>query len=59
MKKASTNLKGKTPFTMKYAKGDDIYYRARFSGFTRRTAKNACRTLNRRGVGCFALAPKS
>lgn len=59
MKKAKTKLKGKKPFTMKFAKGDDVYYRARFSGFTRKTAKNACRALNSRGVGCFALAPKS
>lgn len=59
MTKAKTNLKGKKPFTMKFAKGGDVFYRARFSGFTRKTAQNACRTLNRRGVGCFALAPKS
>ena len=59
MKKAGSKLRGKTPFTMKFAKGGDIFYRARFSGFTRRTAANACRTLTRKGVGCFALAPKS
>ncbi|MDH3741349.1 MAG: SPOR domain-containing protein, partial [Hyphomicrobiales bacterium] len=59
MKKAAANLRGKKPFTMKYAKGGDVYYRARFSGFTRRTAENACRTLKKGGLGCFALAPKS
>ena len=58
MKKAGGKLRGKTPFTMKFAKGGDIFYRARFSGFTRRTANSACRTLTKRGLGCFALAPK-
>ena len=58
MEKAASNLRGKKPFTMKYSKGGDVYYRARFSGFNRKTAKRACKTLSRKGVRCFALAPK-
>lgn len=58
MKKATAKLRGKKPFTMKFAKGNNVYYRARFSGFTRRSAQKACRALTSRGVGCFALAPK-
>ncbi|MGI9462539.1 MAG: SPOR domain-containing protein, partial [Aestuariivirgaceae bacterium] len=58
VQKAAANLRGKKPFTMKFSKGKSTYYRARFSGFTRRTAQRACRTLTKKGLGCFALAPK-
>ena len=58
VQKASANLRGKKPFTMRYAKDGDVYFRARFSGFNRRTAQKACRTLTRKGLGCFALAPR-
>lgn len=58
-KKASRNLRGKTPLTIAVTKGSATFYRARFAGFSRSTARRACRTLARRGIGCFALAPQS
>lgn len=58
-KKASRNLRGKTPLTIAVTKGASTFYRARFAGFSRSTARRACRTLARRGIGCFALAPQS
>lgn len=58
-KKASRNLRGKVPLTIEVKKGSARFYRARFAGFNRSTARRACRTLARRGIGCFALAPQS
>ncbi len=57
--KAKLNLRGKTPFTMEIRKDGTSVYRARFAGFNKRTAKRACRALSRKGIGCFALAPRS
>ena len=59
VKKAARNLRNKEPFTMEVKKGGALVYRARFSGFTRKTARRTCRALSRRGFGCFALAPRS
>ena len=57
--KARLNLRGKTAFTMEVQKSGGRVYRARFAGFNKRTAKRACRALTRKGIGCFALAPRS
>lgn len=51
-------LSGKAAFTMSVQIGDEILYRARFSGFTERAARDACKTLATRGVSCFPLAPQ-
>ncbi len=52
-------VRGKAAFTMVFQKGSATYYRARFAGFSRATARRACRVLKRKGVACFALAPKN
>ena len=58
-KKARRNLNGKVAFTIEVRKNGSSFYRARFAGFNRQTAKRACRTLVKKGIGCFALAPRS
>ncbi len=58
-RKASRNLSGKTPFTMEVVKGSSTIYRARYAGFNRNTARKTCRILSRKGIKCFALAPRS
>ncbi|VAV88148.1 D-alanyl-D-alanine carboxypeptidase, partial [hydrothermal vent metagenome] len=57
--KARKNLRGKVAFTIEVNKNGSKFYRARFAGFNRKTAARACRTLSRKGFGCFALAPRS
>lgn len=57
--KARRNLRGKVAFTIEVRKNGSKFYRARFAGFNRRTAARACRTLSKKGIGCFALAPRS
>ncbi len=57
--KARKNLRGKVAFTIEVKKNGSKFYRARFAGFNRKTAARACRTLSRKGIGCFALAPRS
>ncbi len=57
--KASRNLRGKVAFTVEVRKNGSKFYRARFAGFNRKSATRACRTLSRKGFGCFALAPRS
>ncbi len=52
-------LRGKEGFTMVFRKGSATYYRARFAGFNRKTARRACRLLKRKGISCFVLAPKN
>ncbi len=59
VKKARSNLRGKVAFTMEVRKGSSSVYRARFAGFNRSTANRACRVLSKKGIGCFALAPRS
>ena len=52
-------LKGKQAFTVTVQKGQETIYRARFSGFSEQTAKDACKELNRQDVTCLALPPQS
>ena len=56
--KARRSLTGKASFTMPTQKNGKTLYRARFSGFNRTSARRACKLLNRKGLGCFALAPR-
>ena len=58
LKKAGRNLTGKNPFTMPTLKNGKTLFRARYSGFSKVSARSACKKLARRGVNCFALAPK-
>ncbi len=45
-----TNAK---PFTETIQRNGSTLYRARFAGLNERSARRACRTLKRSGLGCF------
>lgn len=50
-------LRSATPITVAVANGSSQLYRARFAGFEDQDAAvNACKTLKRRGVNCWASA---
>jgi D-alanyl-D-alanine carboxypeptidase len=57
--KAKTILTGKKAYTMEVEQDSGRVYRARFSGFSKRTAKAACKQLSAKGVTCLTLAPQS
>ena len=42
------------PFTEKVQKGRETLYRARFAGLEETAAQNACHSLKRAGISCFA-----
>jgi D-alanyl-D-alanine carboxypeptidase len=42
------------PVTEKVAKGEDVFYRARFAGLDSASAETACRSLKKSGFACFA-----
>ncbi len=44
------------PYIEKWTVGERIFYRARFTGLTRRSARNACRNLKRKKFSCFEIA---
>jgi cell division septation protein DedD len=50
-------LSNKPGFTMAAQGSSGTIYRARFSGFTERHARQACDELARKDVDCLALAP--
>jgi D-alanyl-D-alanine carboxypeptidase len=50
-------LSNKPGFTMAVQSGDSMLYRARFSGFTERHAREACNILAEKKLDCLALAP--
>ena len=52
-------LSGKQAITVQVQKGAKTVYRARFSGFTQKTAKAACAQLSRKGLTCLAFSPQS
>jgi D-alanyl-D-alanine carboxypeptidase len=52
-------LDNKQAFTVTVQKGNEVVYRARFSGFSEDAARAACRELTEKGVGCVAVAPQS
>jgi len=52
-------LDNKQAFTVQVQKGNEVVYRARFSGFSEDAARAACRQLTEKGVGCVAVAPQS
>jgi cell division septation protein DedD len=61
------SLKAKVPdifgdkkaFAVTVQKGNETTYRCRFEGFTEKTAKAACRKLEKRKTSCYVLAPSS
>ena len=52
-------LSNKPGFTMAAQNGKEMIYRARFSGFTERHAREACKVLSRKGLDCLPLAPSN
>lgn len=56
---SSKLFSGKLAFTVEVRTGDDTIYRARMSGFTKTSARSACKTLARKGIGCETLSPQS
>ena len=52
-------LSGKQAITVQVQKGTKTVYRARFSGFTQKTAKAACAQLSKKGLTCMAFSPQS
>ena len=52
-------LSGKQAITVQVQKGAKTVYRARFSGFTQKTAKAACAQLSKKGLTCMAFSPQS
>lgn len=53
--KARAALAAADAFTEPVQKGDKTLYRARFAGFDKETAENACRQLKRSDFDCMAL----
>jgi D-alanyl-D-alanine carboxypeptidase len=53
--KAKTILASADPFTERVQKGDKALFRARFAGFDKEHAENACRQLKRSDIVCMAL----
>jgi D-alanyl-D-alanine carboxypeptidase len=47
-------LASANPTTEKVTKGGETFYRARFLGLDSASAENACRSLKKSGVACFA-----
>lgn len=52
-------LSGKQAITVQVQKGSKTVYRARFSGFTQKTARAACAQLSKKGLTCLAFSPQS
>ena len=52
-------LSGKQAITVQVQKGAKTVYRARFSGFTQKTAKAACAQLSKKGLKCLTFSPQS
>ncbi|HUR42474.1 MAG TPA: serine hydrolase, partial [Aestuariivirga sp.] len=52
-------LRGKPAFTVTVQKGTKTTYRARFSGFTEKEAREACKQLELKHTSCYVVAPKS
>jgi D-alanyl-D-alanine carboxypeptidase len=53
--KASRMLSKASRYTERTTKGEKTYYRARFAGFDRDGAQQACRQLKRDDIDCMAL----
>jgi D-alanyl-D-alanine carboxypeptidase len=55
---AGKQLNGKNGLLLAARKDGQTLYRARFSGFGEREARDACKALGRKGLSCFAIAPQ-
>ena len=57
---SSKLFSGKLAFTVEVRTGEaTTIYRARMSGFTRKSARSACKTLVNKGISCETLSPQS
>ena len=52
-------LAGKTALTVAVKKGKKTTYRSRFTGFSKNSAKAACKQIAKTKSGCYVLAPAS
>ena len=52
-------LRDKPAFTVTIQKGAETTYRARFSGFTEKEAREACANFLKKSLSCQVLAPSS
>jgi D-alanyl-D-alanine carboxypeptidase len=52
--KSGAILASAKPVAEKVAKGEDVFYRARFAGLDSASAESACRSLKKSGFSCFA-----
>ena len=50
----SSGLAAAKPFTQKFVKDGDTFYRARFAGLDAERAEQACKSLRHNGFACFA-----
>lgn len=59
MARVPKTLANKQAFTMTVQKGEEVTYRAVFSGFTEASAKSACKTIVKQKSQCYILPPSS
>ena len=52
-------LRDKAGFTVTIKKGENTTYRARFTGFTEKEARELCQELSRENLRCYVVAPSS
>jgi D-alanyl-D-alanine carboxypeptidase len=52
-------LRDKPAFTVTVQKGDETTYRARFSGFSEKSARETCQAIMRKNMACYVVAPNS
>lgn len=57
-KTAAKQLSGKQGVALEYQTNGETIYRARFLGFSERSANEACRQLEKKGINCLMLAPQ-
>jgi D-alanyl-D-alanine carboxypeptidase len=53
--RASDLLDGHMPFTTSFMRGDEEWYRARFAGFSRKSAQAACAALKKMSLDCAVM----
>jgi D-alanyl-D-alanine carboxypeptidase len=53
--KGKTLLAKAAPFTEKFVKGEQEYYRARFDGLTQASAEAACKYFKRNDIACMTI----
>ncbi len=54
-----TELRDKPAFTVTVQKGSETTYRARFSGFSEKSARETCQQIERKSMACNVVAPSS